>query len=284
MARSKHRVVEDFEAIFRAISKQRGEPIILVGGHAVNVWGLAYQKRIGRQLKAYWPLTSGDMDVYATRNALMALHQDLGGKLLLSGPREITDGTLILGVEPDTRELDVLRSVNGIPKIEAQDSIPMKVCGYEVPVLFPHLLLQGKLDNALHLNQAERQDVKHVKVLALVLREFLKEVVGTATQENERPALSLLQKTLAVLSSENAQQFARLHGTAFGEVVPAELLAASPLKRLAKFGQKQLPRAFGAPTSKGASQSSEASGVPLPTERRPSAKRATTKQANRTER
>jgi len=29
--------VEDFEAILRAISKQK-EPVILVGGHAVNVW------------------------------------------------------------------------------------------------------------------------------------------------------------------------------------------------------------------------------------------------------
>src|SRR3989337_1989762 len=55
----------------------------------------------------------------AASTSLFALHHDLGGKLLLSGPREITDGTLILGVAPDTRELDVLRSVNGILKIEA---------------------------------------------------------------------------------------------------------------------------------------------------------------------
>ena len=262
MPRSQLRSAEDFEAVFRAISKQGDDPIILVGGHAVNVWGLAYQESIGQQLEAHWPLTSGDMDVYATRNALMALHQELGGKLLLSGPREITDGTLILGVEPDTRELDVLRSVNGIPKIEAQDSMPMKVCGYEVPVLFPHLLLQGKLENALHLDQSERQDVKHVKVLALVLHEFLKEVVGTATPENERPALALLQKTLAVLISENAQQFSQLHGTAFGEIMPLELLEASPLKRLAKFGREQLPRAFGVQVGKGAFPSSVSNDSP----------------------
>ena len=274
MPRSQRRSVEDFEAIFRAISMHDEDPIILVGGHAVNVWALAYQERIGQQIEAHWPLTSGDMDVYATRNALMALHQELGGKLLLSGPREITDGTLILGAEPDTRELDVLRSVNGIPKIEAQDSMPMKVCGYEVPVLFPHLLLQGKLESALHLNQAERQDVKHVKVLALVLREFLKEVVGTATQENERPVLALLQKTLAVLSSENAQQFARLYGMAFSEIMPIELLVASPLKRLAKFGQEQLPRAFGVQAGQGILRPPQSNDVPLPMVRQSSAKGA----------
>ena len=244
MPRSHRRAVADFEAIFRAISKQTKEPVILVGGHAVNVWALTYQDRIGSQLKSYLPLTSGDMDVYATRNALLALHQDLGGKLLLSGPREVTDGTLVLGVEPETQEIDVLRSVNGVPKIGAQDSISLKVCGYDVPVLFPHLLLQGKLENTLHLNQADRQDVKHVKILTLALREFLIDVVSTASAENEKPALSLLQKVLTVLISENATTFARKYRLSFADVIPAEVVRSSPLKRLAKFGREQLPRAF----------------------------------------
>ena len=245
--RAKPRPVEDFKAVLRAISKQTKEPVVLVGGHAVNVWALAYQDRIGSLLRPYLPLTSRDMDVYATRNALLALHHDLGGKLLLSGPREITDGTLILGVAPDTRELDVLRSVNGILKIEARDTILLNVCGYDVPVLFPHLLLQGKLENALRLDQNERQDVKHVRVLALVLHEFLKEVIGTATPANERPALTLLQNVLAVLTSENACAFTRRHGLSFAETMPAGVLAGWPLPRLPKFGRKQLSRAFALP-------------------------------------
>lgn len=244
MPRSIRRSVADFEAIFRAISKQTKEPVILVGGHAVNVWALTYQDRIGSQLESYLPLTSGDMDVYATRNALLALHQDLGGKLLLSGPREVTDGNLILGVEPETQEIDVLRSVNGVPKIGAQDSIPLKICGFDVPVLFPHLLLQGKLENALHLNQTDRKDVKHVKILVLALREFMKEVVCTASSENEKPALSLLQRVLMILISRNATTFTRKYGLSFAEVIPAEFVRSSPLKRLAKFGREQLPRAF----------------------------------------
>ncbi len=193
MSRSHRRPVEDFESIFRAISKQR-DPIILVGGHAVNVWALSYRARLGDLLAPFRPFTSGDMDVFATRNALMGLYHELGGKLLLSGPREIIDGTLVIGVEPDTRELDVLRSVNGLPKIEAQSAIPMDICGHKIQVLFPHLLLQAKLQNALHLDQRERQDIKHVKIMALVLREFLHEVVSTTTPENEKYSLELLQK------------------------------------------------------------------------------------------
>jgi len=243
MARTQLRPVEDFDSIFRAISKQK-EPVILVGGHAVNVWALSYYDRVGDLLAPLRPFTSGDMDVYATRNALMRLHEDLGGKLLLSGPREITDGTLIIGVEPDTRELDVLRSVNGLPKLDAQSAIPLEVCGHAVPVLFPHLLLQAKLENALRLDQRYRQDIKHVKIMALVLREFLQEVVTTTTAENEKYALQLLQKVLAILISDNAREFTRLHKVSFDTIMPVELLSCSPLRKLANFGQKELPRAL----------------------------------------
>lgn len=243
MPRIHRRPVEDFEAILCALSRQK-ELVVLVGGHAVNVWALSYQDRLGKLLAPLQPFTSGDMDVFATRSALMRLHQELGGKLILSGPREIIDGTLILGADPETRELDVLRKVNGIPKVDSQNAIPMDVCGYEIQVLFPHLLLQGKLENTLHLNQGERQDAKHVKIMALVLREFLTDVVTTATPENEKAALALLQEVLKVLTSENAREFTRIHGVAFDSVMPADLLKNSPLPKLARFGKHQLLRAF----------------------------------------
>jgi hypothetical protein len=241
MSRAFRRPVEDFEAVFRAISLQK-ETVILVGGHAVNVWALSYRDRLGEVLTPLLPFTSSDMDVYATRNALIGLHETLGGKLLLSGPREITDGTLIVGVEPDTRELDVLRSVNGLPKLDARDAIPLVVCGHTVPVLFPHLLLQAKLENARWLDQRERQDVKHVRIMALVLREFLREVVVTASLENEKYALPLLRRALAVLMSESAREFTRRHGLSFAGVMPEAELQASPLRKLSGFGQDELVR------------------------------------------
>jgi hypothetical protein len=241
MARTHRRPVEDFSAIFFAISRQTKEPIILVGGHAVNAWALAYGDRIGQALKPHRPLTSADVDVVATRNGLLALYHELGGKLLLSGPREVTDGALILGVEPDTRELDVLRSVNGIPKVTAQDAILLQVCGHSVPVLFPHLLLKGKLRNALHLNQDERQDVKHIEILLLVLREFLVEVVTTASPSNEKAALGLMQRTLAVLTSDDANSFRRkFPNLSLGGVMPVDALLNSTLPKLVSFGRNQL--------------------------------------------
>jgi hypothetical protein len=244
MARTLPRPVTDFEAVIRAISRQRGEPVVLVGGHAVNVWANAFQSSIGEKLKPHGALTSGDMDIYGTRGALLSLHKDLGGQLRLSGPREIIDGTIIIGEEPDTRDIDVLRAVNGLPRIEAKDTVTLKVCGYDIPVLFPHLLLQGKLENALHLDQKGRQDVKHVKILALVLPEFLKISLKSAGPAGEKDVLKLVQDTLRVLTSENAGAFAKLHKHNFAEAIPPSLFATSSFPLIANFGKQQLPRAF----------------------------------------
>ncbi len=244
MARTLRRPVEDFASIFKALSQQ-SESVILVGGHAVNVWALSYRDRLGDVLAPLRPFTSADMDVYATRNALMALHTELGGRLMLSGPREVTDGTLIIGVEPDTREVDVLRSVYGLPRLDAQSAISLEICGHAVPVLFPHLLLQAKLENVLHLDQSGRQDLKHVRIMALVLREFLRDVVSSATSENEKYALNLLQRVQAILTSKSAPEVSRIHRVDFGDILPRELLTSSPLRKLANFGRKGL--AFDAP-------------------------------------
>src|SRR5258708_12878039 len=96
-----------------------------VGGEGVGGWAMAYRDRLGPLLQPPFPLTSSDLDVFATRSALLALHREIGGRLQLSGPREITEGTLILGAPPDRLEIDVLRIVNGVPKVSRRDSVDL---------------------------------------------------------------------------------------------------------------------------------------------------------------
>ncbi len=40
--------MEDFTSILKALSKQ-SESVVLVGGHAVNVWALSYQTESNRK-------------------------------------------------------------------------------------------------------------------------------------------------------------------------------------------------------------------------------------------
>lgn len=245
MTRAIPRNIEDFEAVFRAISKI-GDPVVLVGGHAVNLWALSYKENLREILPRYEPLMSGDLDLFATADALRKLHAELGGRMYVSPPREITQGLLVLGVEPETLEVDVLRSVKGIPNPTVHDVVELDVCDHRVSVPFPHILLQAKLANALQISQEGRQDVKHAKVASLVTGAFLLEAVSTATEANARDVLCMLQAAMRVVLSPEAQQFANRYGHECLSDIPIGAIATSPLPKIVTFCQMQLPRLLGA--------------------------------------
>ena len=82
---SKRIAVDEFERVFRAVSANTTDPLVLVGGHAVNVWALAYADRLGESLAELKPLTSSDLDLWATRNALIRLSGDRDERAFKTG-------------------------------------------------------------------------------------------------------------------------------------------------------------------------------------------------------
>ena len=74
------RPVVDFNDVFAAF-KRSEDPVLLVGGHAVNIWALSYYDRAASEIIPHEPLTSSDMDVYANRNGLLWLSRELGGEV-----------------------------------------------------------------------------------------------------------------------------------------------------------------------------------------------------------
>lgn len=236
------RPLEDFARVLRALGRRHDASTALVGGQAVNAWASVYLESLGPSLAPLLPLTSSDIDVTGSPDVLMALHRELGGELRVAGPRQIVFGTLSLGEGADAIELDVLRTVLGLGPIRASDTVRLELCGAVVPVLFPHLLLRGKLANAMHLDQDGRQDVKHVRILVLVLGEFLRSLVLEVRPADERAVLKVLQEVLELLTSPDARRFAQLHQISFRPSLPRrELASASP--RLQAFADGELARA-----------------------------------------
>ncbi len=242
MKDSQRRPIEDFAKVLHAIGRRRGASTALVGGQAVNAWATVYLDSLGASLERHLPLTSRDIDVAGSPDLLMALHRELGGELRIAGPRQVVFGTLTVGEGAQRIELDVLRVVGGVGSIRATDTVPIELCSAVVPVLFPHLLLRGKLSSALQLEQRGRQDVKHVEILVLVLGEFLRSLVLEVRPANERAVLKLLQEVLEILSSSDAQRFAKAHRFSFRGVMPARELASASA-RLQGFAKGELARA-----------------------------------------
>jgi len=237
------RPVEDFNEIFAAFM-QSEDPILLVGGHAVNVWALSYHDRATAEIAPHEPLTSSDMDIYATRNALLWLGRELGGDVRFADPREIVLGAMEIDVGGRPFLLEALRSIKGVSVEELTEFRALvEVAGSEILVPLPHVLLKAKLSNALELDQGDRQDVKHVKLLAVVLREYLIDLLDMVKPEFERQVLGIIREAVAVAMSSYAARFGKAYGIEFVGFLPLERMASSTPK-IASFAKVEFQKRF----------------------------------------
>ncbi|MBC2605483.1 hypothetical protein [Pelagicoccus albus] len=237
------RPVEDFNEIFAAFEESE-DPILLVGGHAVNVWALSYYYRSKAEIAPHEPLTSSDMDIYATRNALLWLGKKLGGDVRFAALREIVLGAMEIDVGGRPFLLEALRSVKGVTDEELTECKALvDVAGNEILVPLPHVLLKAKLSNALELDQGDRQDVKHVKLLAVVLREYLIDLLDTVKPEFEREVLGIIRGAVSVALSADAVRFGKAHWTVFVGFLPLERMASS-VPKIASFAKVEFQKRF----------------------------------------
>ena len=179
---------------FQAVLAQRdaeGQPFIIVGGQAANIWAAYYLPREAR-LQAHFPFTSKDLDLIGTKTdaerVAAAIHWHAGAPPVGGGPVEA-----VLHSEPEGTGLNVefLREIKGVPHetvlAYARENLVRVAGGSEpvpVRVLDPVLLLAGKIRNAVDIEQHQpekpRQDVKHVAMLALCVPHFLEDVRAQA--------------------------------------------------------------------------------------------------------
>ncbi len=238
--------VHDFKEILN--NPIDGKLPLLVGGHAVNLWALSYQKRIGQEMDEWLPLTSKDLDIFGTVEVLAAMKARFGGEYRLSGPRSPVVGQLRVNLYGVERQIDVLREVYGLRRQElAGAAVTLKIdasgVSHTIRVLPAIPLLQAKIANLANLDQTNRNDFKHVNLMRLVVRESLSEFVGAAEAGdlNSRAAIIPLEMVLKIIRSAAAQKCTTSHGIDFSGIWPRELLASAKDPRLQNFAKHRLP-------------------------------------------
>lgn len=225
-----------------------GQLPLLVGGHAVNLWALSYQQRIGREMDKWLPLTSKDLDVFGTLAVLEGMKIRFGGNYRLSGPRSPVVGQLLVTLVGVERQIDVLREVYGLRRQElVGEAVILKInadgVSHAIRVLPAIPLLQAKIANLAHLDQTNRNDFKHVNLMRLVVRESLSEFVGAAEAGtlNSRAAIIPLEMVLKVIDTPDSLKCSVSHGIDFSGIWPRELLANAKDPRLQNFVKHRLP-------------------------------------------
>ena len=233
------RPLEDFSRLFAT-----PQPLLLVGGQAVNLWAIYYKDRT----KDLAPFVSRDADVLGDRHTLELLGQLAGTKPQFFPPTPPTNEIGVV-IASDARGapllIEVLRYVKGASNEElrapayefaiGEDQVRVKAPG-------PIALLQAKVANLAEINQAGRQDGRHVAIIARVMPAYLQDLrdAAAAGRMDERKLLDLLEHLLAVVTSAHGRKACK-----HLKVNPREffaLLKPDGLPKLRVFLEKRLPR------------------------------------------
>jgi len=220
------------------------EPVLLVGGQAVNVWAMYYESRT----TALAPFVSRDVDVLGDRETLTALGKVAGTKPQFFPVKPPTNeiGVVIAKDQQGLSLLiEVLRCVHGVTNEELREPVYTVALGEtHVQVPSPIALLQAKIANVADIAQAGRQDAHHVLILSQVIPAYLGDLQEAATggRLEERKLIELMERLLAsVTTTKSKKVFKQL------ELDASQLFAGlghESLPKLRSFLEKRLTRAL----------------------------------------
>ncbi|HUJ11375.1 MAG TPA: hypothetical protein VL171_15270 [Verrucomicrobiae bacterium] len=242
--------VEDYKPIL-SLRGPDHLPRIIVGGQAVNIWAERYRDAEPR-LDNYLPFTSKDLDLLGDASDLHQIATETGFKKMTARREPIIPSAGYLEMplgDAGSVKIEILKRMYGVTTEEAREAaLVIEHKGLQLRVLHPITLLTAKAEAAVHLPQnkpgQERQDVRHLQMMVLCVRSFLREqIVETEAGELEvRDCLDLHQKVLKVLSSYTAGQARRKYGIDWLEIMPVEALKVSREMKLRNFVEQRWHR------------------------------------------
>jgi hypothetical protein len=182
------------------------DPVLLVGGQAVNLWALYYEDRTADLA----PFVSRDVDVLGDRETLTALGESAGAKPQFFPIRPPSNEVGVV-IAKDAKGLpllvEVLRYVNGASNEELREPAYTVALGKgEVRVKLPGpiALLKAKISNVAELKQDGRQDARHLAILTRLLPAYLNDLRKAVVEGrlNERKFVQALERLLSVVASK----------------------------------------------------------------------------------
>jgi hypothetical protein len=219
--------------------------LILVGGHAINLWACAYQTK-NSQLEAYLPFSSADLDFLGGRIEATICHQILGGQLNLNRNFDSSPNTGVLVTEFKQQPLriDFLGVVYGLSDREIVETAVEfigqdELTGISIKVLHPLLCLEGKLKSYVGLPQFGRQDKKHLEISILVVKQYLQDI---CYQYEPRFGLRIIEQIFKLAKSDAGLQVWHNDNIDITNSVSLELISGLQSEKWQKFHRIRLPQ------------------------------------------
>jgi hypothetical protein len=218
--------------------------MLLSGGQAVGYWAETYlEKELG--LAQWLPFNSKDIDFHGDRKDVLSIAKTLGVRAQLPGSREMTAlaGIIPFKIGELRTSIEVLRSFPGMPKARIQQwALTANRSGKEIRVLDPLSLLSSKLFLALKVDQKERRDVEHLRIMRLCVRAFLRETLR-GVEAGALPArgwLGAVERVLKLAQSNQGKKAVRALGVDWTQALPLTEIAASGHRAAIRFREQRL--------------------------------------------
>jgi hypothetical protein len=233
---------QDFDPIF-------SQGVVIVGGHAVNLWASFYADRGDPILGRFAPFTSKDADIFLKDRDLALAVAAAAGWRFRSNPelRSPVLGAIVMKKGGVELQVDVLRSVTGLTTkdLAATESITFaNGKSYSVPA--PEVMLKAKLANLAAHDQKERQDERHVRILTRCSAHYLADACAAmqAGALSEREAVERFMATHRVVTNASSRRLEKKFALGLSGAIPARntLGKAGELPRFRAFFEHQIGR------------------------------------------
>ncbi len=196
---------EDFAAVLAA-----DEPLLMVGGQAVNLWALYYRD----ETKDFAPFVSRDADILGDRDTLTLLGK-LAGKKPQFFPLKPPTNEVGVVIATDSAGapllIEVLRHVKGVSNAELRQPAYRFSIGQPPAIVQtpgPIILLQAKVANFSEIDQRDRQDGRHILILNRLMPSYLATLRDSAARGrlDERKLVGFLEQLLKIILSAHGRK------------------------------------------------------------------------------
>jgi hypothetical protein len=111
----------------------------------------------------------------------------------------------------------------------------------------PHLVLKAKIENAVSIDQAGRNDVKHVGMMIVGVCAFIAELAVQVAEGDfrSRTLINFLGEIWEVVTSPQAATARQMWGFDFAEVWPRATLESTGDEKVSRWLQHRFPQSSG---------------------------------------
>jgi len=217
-----------------------GADYFLEGGQAVNFWAEYFSaKGAGKVLAPFQPFTSKDCDVWASYSALQYLRSKKEGRLIAgSSPADGQVGVFVIDGSPKM-SIDIMTNVYGIPQGRLKQLIERSLAIQGIRVIDPIFLFVSKCHCLLGLDQTDRQDEKHLRLLRFLIPEHFKGLIEEAIAGHltQRALINELKLLQTILKTNRVKRALQRIGSEALDLIPLKQLEQSGLLKVVRFSK-----------------------------------------------